>query len=78
MWSVEAREFFVNDVKLFCKESKITFVDDVKVGNSLLILITGDNSAKKLEAFLTEQGWRHSTPMAVSDAIGSYVECELI
>ena len=78
MWSVEARELFVNDIKLFCEESKITFVDDVKVGYSLLILVAGDNSAKKLEAFLTEQGWRHSTPMAVSDAIGSYVECELL
>lgn len=52
----------------------MTFVDDVKVGKSLLILVSGDNSAKKLKAFLEDKGLKHSTPMAASDAIGSYVE----
>lgn len=68
------RELFVNEVKMFCENNKMTFVDDVKVGKSLLILVSGDNSAKKLKAFLEDKGLKHSTPMAVSDAIGSYVE----
>ena len=43
------RELLVNEVKMFCENNKMTFVDDVKVGKSLLILISGDNSAKKLK-----------------------------
>lgn len=60
-------------VKHYCNENQMTYVDDIKIGNDILILVLGDNAADKLKNCLADLKVKHTTPMAVSDAIGSYV-----
>lgn len=68
-----SRQSIVELVMSLCKEKLFTFVDDIQVGNSVLILIRGQNCAKVLDQFLTEQGLEHTTPAMIVDGIGSYV-----
>lgn len=63
----------INLVKQYCTEHQMTYVDCVRIGRDILVLVLGTDSAKKLKDCLTDLGVEHSTPMAVSDAIGSYV-----
>ena len=69
---MEAYELIAS-VKQYCTKNQMTYVDDVKIGRDILVLVLGTDSAKKLEKCLTSLNVKHSTPMAVSDAIGSYV-----
>lgn len=66
-------EELVKAVKHYCNENQMTYVDDIRIGNDILILVLGDNAADKLKNCLTDLKVKHTTPMAVSDAIGSYV-----
>lgn len=69
-----SREDTVSLVKGFCQERQFRFVDDVLIGHSVLILITGDATcAKAFDLFLTEQGLEHTTPAMIIDGIGSYI-----
>lgn len=60
-------------IKSFCDEHKYKFVDDIQVGNSVLVLIRSQDCAKALDLFLTEQGLEHTTPALIVDGIGSYI-----
>lgn len=67
------RADLVNEVKILCQEHQLQFVDDVLVGNSVLILVRGEESKRILGLFLKEQGLEHTTPTMITDSIGSYV-----
>lgn len=63
----------VDIIKQYCLNNKIKFIDDIKVGNDILILVAGVDSAKKLKECLLTLNVKHTTPLLVADAIGSYV-----
>lgn len=67
------RTELVYAVKQYCKENKVEFIDDVKVGSSILVLVSSVGAVEKLEDCLTKLGVKHTTPMITADAIGSYV-----
>lgn len=67
------RNDIVELVKSFCSENKLTFVDDIHVGDSVLVLIRGEKCAKMFDNFLTEHGLTHTTPALIVDGIGSYI-----
>nr|DAW00996.1 MAG TPA: hypothetical protein [Caudoviricetes sp.] len=68
-----SRDDVVELVKSLCTEKQLTFVDDILVGNSVLVLISGNDCARVFDCFLTEQGLEHTTPTMIVDGIGSYI-----
>lgn len=68
-----SREDIVEAVKSMCSEHKFELIDDIKVGNSVLVLIRGKECANVLDLFLKEQGLEHTTPTMIVDGIGSYI-----
>lgn len=68
-----SRNEIVELVKSLCSEKNLTFVDDILIGGSVLVLIRGENCTKVFGCFLTEQGLMHTTPALIVDSIGSYI-----
>lgn len=68
-----SRNEIVELVKSLCSEKNLSFVDDILIGNSVLVLIRGEDCAKVFDCFLTEQGLMHTTPTLIVDGIGSYI-----
>ena len=64
----------ISSIKQYCKANKLTYVDDVTVGQNILVLVLGTDSANKLNECLTNLELEHTTPTVVSDAIGSYIK----
>lgn len=60
-------------VKSLCAKQGYTFVDDVLVGKSVLILIRGQDCAKVFDEFLIEHSLEHTMPTLIVDGIGSYI-----
>lgn len=67
------RTELVEEVHRMCAEHNIEFVDDIKIGNALLVLIRGKHSKELLDELLTDLGLEHTSPTLIVDGIGSYV-----
>lgn len=63
----------IHAVKQYCEKNKLIYIDDISVGKDILILVIGDKSVEKLHSCLTDLNVKHTTPMVVADAIGSYI-----
>lgn len=68
-----SRDEIVSCIKTFCALHNYKFVDDIRIGNFVLVLISGNDCAKVFDCFLTEQGLEHTTPTMIVDGIGSYI-----
>ena len=67
------KDELIAQTKTWCEAEKLIYVDDVTVGRDTIILVMGKDAATKLDGFLDSLSLKHTTSMAVADAIGSYV-----
>lgn len=67
------REELVTITKDFCKDNSLVFVNDIKVGNSILLLVKGENCKDLLEEHLTSLGLEHTKADIILECFGSYV-----
>lgn len=72
------RQTLVTSIKTLCERHKVKFVDDVKVGRSVLILVVSENAIGLLTEWLTAMQVEFTTPMMMTDAIGTYVTIDEI
>ena len=68
------RAELVNEVKAMCKANNANFVDDIRVCNEIIIVITGNENCKDLlDELLTDLDLEHTQPTLGVDGIESYV-----
>lgn len=59
-----------------CSRKGLKFIDDVLIGNTVLILVRGEECKAALSELLTDLKVEHTTPAMIVDGIGSYVIIE--
>ena len=65
-----------SDFRDYCHHKKLEFVTAVSVGKSLILLAKGDKVVKLMKDYLNARDLEYTEPVAMLEAIGTYVTVE--
>ena len=64
------------DFRDYCHHKKLEFVTAVPVGKSLILLAKGNKAVRLMKDYLDARGLEYTEPVAMLEAIGTYVTVE--
>lgn len=67
------RNMLIDYIKSLCQKKNLELVDDIQVGDDILVIVKGEDCATILDEYLHTMGLAHTTPTMIADGIGSYV-----
>ena len=64
------------DFKDYCHHKKLEFITSISVGKSLILLAKGNKVIRLMKDYLNARCLEYTEPVAMLDAIGTYVTVE--
>lgn len=64
------------DFRDYCHHNRLEFITSISVGKSLMLLAKGDKVIKLMKDYLDARGLEYTEPVAMLEAIGTYVTVE--